>query len=108
MDPYFQLVENILRDIYLHYSRSPKNAEQLKAIMKYSELDILQPKSILRIRWVISKVAALEAVLQDHEGLLIDFAQRADDLSVSITIRRKADSLLREISTEQLYAQSIL
>ena len=49
--PYFQEVEEVLRSIYAHYSRSPKNTEELKTIMAEMELDYLTPKSILKVRW---------------------------------------------------------
>ena len=42
--PYFLEVEDVLRSIYAHYSRSPKNTGELRAIMDEMELDFLTPK----------------------------------------------------------------
>ena len=77
--PYFLEVEDVLRSIYAHYSRSPKNTGELRAIMDEMELDFLTPKSVLKVRWVMSKVKALEAIIRDYPALLADLSNRANN-----------------------------
>ena len=75
--------------------------EELKTIMAEMELDYLTPKSILKVRWVMSKVNALDAVMRDYPGLLADLKRRATGSSNPKKVREAARSILDFINQEK-------
>lgn len=80
-------VEFTLRNLHAHYGRSQKRTKKLKNVMRKFDMDYFQPKSLLMIRWVMSKVKALKAVPQDYAGLVMDVKTRTKDNQNSSLVR---------------------
>lgn len=83
---YLKKFEDTLKRICKFYSFSPKRREELKKLASFLDENLKMHTEIKAIRWVSSKLRALEAVCQDinvtvtHMEQILETSNRADEL----------------------------
>ena len=83
---YLKKFEDTLKRICKFYSFSPKRREELKRLASFLDETLKMHTEIKAIRWVSSKLRALEAVCQDinvtvtHMEQILETSNRADEL----------------------------
>ena len=83
---YLKKFEDTLKRICKFYSFSPKRRQELKKLASVLGEDLIMHTEIKAIRWVSSKLRALEAVCQDmnitvtHMEQVLETSNRADEL----------------------------
>lgn len=83
--------------LYSHFSRSPKNRNQLEIVAKEVHTELLKIGRIFDIRWVASSLRSVQAIWQNYPALVKHFETLSLDMCKNARDRSKCNGISQKL-----------